>query len=927
MTPAFQPSAEQKAVIDHRHGHLQVIACAGSGKTESISRRIAALIHEGAEPESIVAFTFTERAAAELKERILSRTAEACGEAIKGRMARMYVGTIHGYCFKLLQDHVPSYGNYDVLDEDRHAGLLARESNRLQIAKRLGLDKKWKSIEAWTQTVDVIGNELIPRKALDSTPVGELYDDYLATLDRYHVLTFALIIQKAVEELDKPAVLASVRKKLRYLVVDEYQDVNPAQEALIRKLGAAPVEVCVVGDDDQAIYQWRGSDVGNIQRFTKTFAKAKSHPLLSNRRSKREIVELAERFASTIPGRLAKKMTPQRESDPQSVVPWSADRPEDEAALIAATISDLHTKGFRYRDIGVLYRSVRTSAPVLIEALRQRSIPFSCSGRSGLFLQPDMEALGRTYAWLADWEWRAPGYGQIAHADDIESLLLAYRTGFGASADPRRLRRFLKDWKALAADSEKPVNLIRDYYVLLHELRAHELDPDVSEDSTRLGSLARFSNILADFENVTRRGRWLPDDKGTLTFTGGMDRGVPYYQALANFLVHYATSEYDEYEGEASPDLDAVDIVTVHRSKGLEWPVVFLPSLQSRRFPSSKTGQAREWHLPEAALSERVRQRYEGSDADERRLFYVAMTRARDVLYLSHFRMLQKQSKASPFVANLFEAATLPDLASLPLPATPKATKDETPPRLSVSFSELSDYEECGHRFRLSSSFGFETQLASELGYGRAIHHVLRAIAEKVRASRRLPTPAEMVQTFDAEFYLPFANKANFATMRDSARKLVERYVARHGDDLERVWATERSFEMHLPDGTLSGRADVILGTQPGRSDSLAIVDYKTSRGVDQDAVFRFQLAIYAAAGRGEGLDVTAAWVHDLSTSQRESVPVAEPDTKAAVARASKLVKELKAAQYPAKPAANRCKPCEYVRLCGHAPADPWDDD
>ncbi len=163
--------------------------------------------------------------------------------------------------------------------------------------------------------------------------------------------------------------------------------------------------------------------------------------------------------------------------------------------------------------------------------------------------------------------------------------------------------------------------------------------------------------------------------------------------------------------------------------------------------------------------------------------------------------------------------------------------------------------------------------------------------------------------------------------MRDSARKLVERYVARHGEDLERVWATERSFEMHLPDGTLSGRADVILGTQSGRSDSLAIVDYKTSRGTDQDAVFRFQLAIYAAAGRGEGLDVTAAWVHDLSTSQRESVPVAEPDTKAAVVRASKLVKELKAAQYPANPAANRCKPCEYVRLCGHAPADPWDDD
>ena len=116
----MQLSKEQQQVVDHRGTHLQAIACAGSGKTESISRRVATLIAEGNPPESIVAFTFTERAASELKERILARVAERLGEAAKGPLSRMFVGTIHGYCFRLLQDHVARYGNYDVLDEHRH---------------------------------------------------------------------------------------------------------------------------------------------------------------------------------------------------------------------------------------------------------------------------------------------------------------------------------------------------------------------------------------------------------------------------------------------------------------------------------------------------------------------------------------------------------------------------------------------------------------------------------------------------------------------------------------------------------------------------------------------------------------------------------------------------------------------------------------
>jgi len=344
MADLLTLSPAQQRVVDHRGTDLQVIACAGSGKTESISRRVAALIAEGAEPASIVAFTFTERAAGELKERITRRVAEQMGLAFRDRLGQMFVGTIHAYCFRILQNHVPRYGNYDVLDEHRHAGFLSREFRRLGLTRLKA--KHWAPIRDFMRTVDVIGNECIAAQALAGTPLGDCYQAYRESLDRYHFLTFGLLVTAALEALADPAVHARVHGPLRHLLVDEYQDINPAQERLIQLLSLAPVQLTVVGDDDQSIYQWRGSDVRNILTFRQRRPQAASVTLETNRRSRPVIVAAATRFAETIPQRLPKAMHSVRAAGPSQVVSWSADTDQDEANLIADTILRLKTLGY-----------------------------------------------------------------------------------------------------------------------------------------------------------------------------------------------------------------------------------------------------------------------------------------------------------------------------------------------------------------------------------------------------------------------------------------------------------------------------------------------------------------------------------------------------------------------------------------------------
>ncbi|WP_238419500.1 ATP-dependent DNA helicase [Gordonia sp. 'Campus'] len=897
--------------VAHHGSHIQIIAAAGSGKTEVVSQRVASLLADGEPPESIVAFTFTEKAAAELKDRIRERVTARMGSAATDQLGRLFVGTIHAYCFRMLQTYVPRYETYTPLDANQLTNFLYQQNRLIGIKDLAPTDGTFKNIDRFQRGIDVIENELIDVATL---PAGSFKDAalaYYAALDRYQFMSFGTQIARAVEALADPEVHTAVSAPLRHLIVDEYQDVNPAQERLVELL-AKPngnADVVVVGDDDQAIYQWRGSAVQNIVTFVDRYPDVAQFKLLTNRRSRPGIVEVANLFAQTISGRINKQMLPHRPADGPSVA--LARDPGDEtdaASEIARQIRDFHSGGLAYRDIAILVRG-RSSYPAIMDALEKAGIPVQAGGRSGLFAQPEPRVFGETYAWIGDIGWRPAQYAQ-PEIITLERLLDSYTTTFGLSDNQRSvLSVHLEAWKRKACDSDFNESLVRDFYGLMELLGANAWDLSDETTRNRLGTIARFTTVLADYEGVSWRARKDPNNAGEQV--GGRSGGLWFYKNLAILLTNYAVGSYDDFAGEEGHLDDGVALGTVHGSKGLEWPVVFLPSLVKTRFPSSRNGRAQDF--PHDLLGRFDRQRYEGTDDDERRLFYVAITRARDAVLLSSFSLTGagKNRSASPYydeVANAYAKA------GVPTSATGKGTASDAD--LAITYSELALYETCPRSYLLKNELGFMPTIQQELGYGNAVHHTMRVLAERTQATGVVPTRQQIDELLNSEFFLPYANKAGHKQMRAKARRLVMRYVNEYSADLLRTWATERPFELYLDGAVISGRADVIYDNEDGKVGRLAIVDYKTSTGGQVDPL---QLQIYTEAGRREGLDVGAAFIQDLGAEKRYDVQV---DAES-IGKAEELIiataDSLRRRDFEPRPGLRKCRQCDVRKVCSAA--------
>jgi DNA helicase-2/ATP-dependent DNA helicase PcrA len=310
-------TSSQQWAIAHDGRNLQLIACAGSGKTEVVARRVVHLLRpnrkDSLKPGNIIAFTFTEKAAAELKERIVTRTRQELGE-ING-LAEMFVGTIHAFCLELLKSEVPTYLKYEVLNEVQQALFVDRHSQQSGLTASTALDGK--SLKRYSDTLYYIAALSILREAeiedaeLDGCSILDGLEAYRRLLDARSYLDYSAILEAAVDHITNDEGLRQqLAARIKYVIVDEYQDVNPVQEAIVWSLHDLGARICVVGDDDQTIYQWRGSDVKNILTFAQRYQGVEQISLEENFRSSDGIVETARAFMEQNTTRLPKAMQP-----------------------------------------------------------------------------------------------------------------------------------------------------------------------------------------------------------------------------------------------------------------------------------------------------------------------------------------------------------------------------------------------------------------------------------------------------------------------------------------------------------------------------------------------------------------------------------------------------------------------------------------
>ncbi len=894
--------------VEHRGSHIQIIASAGSGKTETVSQRVAKLVAEGVDCSKIVAFTFTEKAAAELKERIRARVTYFAGQEAADKLGTMYVGTIHGYCYQMLTHYLGKYEAYDVIDENQLGAFLQRQATLLNLKSFSDKNQLFDGINRFRKAAEVVENEMLGLDALEEELAATLLKFY-EMLDDYRMLTFGQQIVRAVDALNNPEIHKRVCEDIEHLFVDEYQDVNPAQEELIKKL-SQPIgraHLVVVGDDDQAIYQWRGSTVKNITTFQQRYENVTTFELLQNRRSRPEIVRVADTFAKAIPNRLEKTMVASREANGPAVdIVTNYEDESQEADEIAISIQKLAQQGFRYSDMAILVRG-KVAYGKILEALERRSVPVQPGDRTGLFEQPDADFLGRVVAWLVNYQWKKGRWTQEQISVSLDNLLDLGRSLYKLPpSEISSLSKALESAKSLVGTDTRNLSIVDIIYSITDCLGIKRWDFTKPVLASRLGTIARFTKFVADYESMQKRSRVLPDEDGVQA--GFADQKEWYFKNLATFMLNIALGSYEDFEGEEDLLTDSVALMTVHAAKGLEWPIVFLPSLTQKRFPSSQTGKAENWLINRELFDAA---RYEGTMEDERRLFYVAITRAREWVSLSgHQRVTAAKVQPSTFMLEVDAALT--EEKSYPLDPEVQSI-DDNDAELQITYSELAAFLECGYSYWLRNRIGFPPALVQEIGYGKAVHHLLRVIAEESKRTGKQLGPSDVDRILATDFFLPFAGKAVAQRFRDAAKGLVTRYLDEYGDDMNRVWQTERPFELALDGVVVSGRADVIIGENEGGAESLAIVDYKTS--VDEREL-GLQLQVYTAAGLREGLEVRGAYLHDLEKEQREPVPITTADLEKAVAKVEDAAKKIKLREFEATPEKKKCGRCDVRAMC-----------
>jgi len=599
---------QQKEAVIHGDGPLLILAGAGSGKTKTITHRIAYLIHKGGvKPSSIMAVTFTNKAAKEMRQRV----EDLIGDTTRG----MWISTFHAACARILREHIGLLGyqkSFNIIDQSDSINLIKA------CMKDMGISERLYSPRSVAGRISVLKGSIVTPEEYDGagqgigidSKVARIYPVYQDRLKASNALDFDDLLMLTVLLLRKnPDVLAKFNKTFRHILIDEYQDTNPAQYEFVRLLSGNKCNLCVVGDDDQSIYRFRGADLRNILGFEKDYPKAKVIKLEQNYRSTQCILDAAWSLVCNNPGRKPKKLWTDMGSGEKVNYIRVTDE-EAEAMHIASTIKKGAAEGDSYSGYAVLYRT-NTQARTIEESFRRQGVPYRVVGGMKFY---DRKEIKDIICYLK----------VISNPTDSVSLKRIINTpprGIGEAtlkkanliAQPDNLP--LVDCLAKLLDDEGlaggPKRSIKAFIELMDGFQEAKKTLSPSELARKIIVDTKFFSYLKESLDIESDSK--KDNINELIASIADYEQTEESPRLEDYLTQVSLVASWDAPGEAS---DAVTLMTLHLSKGLEFPVVFIAGVEEGLIPHSHS-QSSDEELEE-----------------ERRLMYVGMTRARRKLYL-----------------------------------------------------------------------------------------------------------------------------------------------------------------------------------------------------------------------------------------------------------------------------------------------------
>ncbi len=954
---------EQRQAVEHGEGPLLVIAGAGTGKTHVITARIVHLIRSGAaKPNEILALTFTEKAAAAMQERVdLStpigqndaaiRTFHAFGDEVfrefaleLGRAGELRVLSPAEQVI-FVREHLyelPLRRYRPAADPLRHVRALLDLFSRARDD-----DISPERYVAFANGLrEVVGSADDPIAAADEAEAQEeLAATYAAYTDlkvKAGVIDFGDQIALTLELLrERPASARRLQRRFRYVLVDEFQDTNEAQFDLVRRLVEPHRNVTVVGDDDQSIFAWRGATLANFDAFVAAYPDRRVVTLVENRRSPQGLLDSAYRLIQHNTERIETRLgiskrlrgRPSLTEDVEHLTFLTA---ADEAEAVADRIALIATReGRRYGEFAILVRN-NTDANRVLNALAARGIPTHFSGGGQLYDRPEIRLLisflcavaqpnESTHVYsLATSSLYAFPPGELARASEtqrrahrplrqlFEEIGAGQAAGYAdeAVASAARLIEDLRYYEARATELTS-AQLLFEFLERTQLLRRY-LDPDSALAEEQGRNVAKF------FRLVTSAGRALPTDRASFF--------VPYLE-----LLREAGDDPTAADFEAS--LEAVNVLTIHKAKGLEFGTVFLLVSTDERLPGSL--RRPDLPLPEG-LARGAPVDRERHIAEERRLTYVAMTRAKDRFFFTSATDYGglRAHRPSRFIAEALgrkvEAVRGRMSAEVELersrPAAAEADarlpmlgQDDV---LTVSYSQIEDYRRCPLRYRFAHVLQIPVLPTPQLIYGDALHRAVRDYLERKREGLT-PTLEDLERTFRATWLSegwisPEHEAERFQSGLAALRKFHEMEKNAPPPDM-----VEQRFSFLLGRDRVVGRWDRVDRTAQGA----VVIDYKSiapaeegEEAAQRRATSDLQLLVYALAyERMYGERPAKVALHFLETGERGEVAPREDAVNAVRARITATAQRIRERRFPAeplKPEARTCRACPFERIC-----------